>query len=250
MGTLSSWASFSAGDVDARDALLTENLSLVHHVARQLARSLAGEADYDELVSAGTLGLIAALQSFDASRGLAFSTFAVPRIRGSILDELRRQDHVPRSVRRKAREIAAARESLGRTLGRCAEDSEIAEHLGVDVHTVWRWQADVEGAMHVSLDRPSGERDGGTPAPADFLSASDEAADDRLSREQEVVILREAILRLKDQERTVLTLHYFEGLNLHEIADVIGLTQSRVSQIRSKALGRLRESMAPIRATA
>ena len=153
MGTLSTWASFSAGNLDARNALLTENLSLVHHVARQLARGLAGEADYDELVSAGTLGLISALQSFDASRGLAFSTFAVPRIRGSILDELRRQDHVPRSVRRKSREMAAAREALGRTLGRCAEDSEIAEHLGVDVQTMWRWQADVEGAMHVPLDR-------------------------------------------------------------------------------------------------
>lgn len=249
MGTLSTWASFSAGSVDARNALLTENLSLVHHVARQLAKGLAGEADYDELVSAGTLGLISALQSFDASRGLAFSTFAVPRIRGSILDELRRQDHVPRSVRRKAREIAAARETLRRTLGRCAEDSEIAEHLGVDVQTVWRWQADVEGAVHVPLDRSPGDRDG-TSAPAEYLSTSDEGADDRLSREQEVAILREAILGLKDQERTVLTLHYFEGLNLHDIAGVIGLTQSRVSQIRTKALARLRGAMSPVRATA
>jgi RNA polymerase sigma factor FliA len=249
MGTLSTWAQFSAGDLDARNALLTENLSLVHHVARGLARGLAGEADYDELVSAGTIGLINALQSFDAARGLAFSTYAVPRIRGAILDELRRQDHVPRSVRRKAREISQAREAITRKLGRAAEDSEIAECLDVDVQTVWRWQADVDGAVHVPLDRTPGDRDASS-APADFLSSSDEGADDRLSREQEVVLLREAIMTLKDQERTVLTLHYFEGLNLHEIAEVIGLTQSRVSQIRSKALLRLRETMAPLRASA
>ena len=102
------WANHATGDIAARNALLTENLSLVHHVARQLSRSLAAEADFDELVSAGTLGLMSALEAFDVSRGLAFSTFAVPRIRGSILDELRRQDHVPRSIRRKMREIGHA----------------------------------------------------------------------------------------------------------------------------------------------
>ena len=112
------WERFTAGDIAARDRLLTEHLGLVHHVARQMSRTLAVKADFDELVSAGSMGLMAALDSFDASRGLAFSTFAAPRIRGAILDELRRQDHVPRSIRRKTREIHAARESLMRALGR------------------------------------------------------------------------------------------------------------------------------------
>ena len=94
----SRWSTAAGGDNSARDALLIENLNLVHHVARQLAKSLAVEADFDELVSAGTMGLMTAVKSVDARRGLAFSTFAVPRIRGSILDELRRQDHVPRSI--------------------------------------------------------------------------------------------------------------------------------------------------------
>jgi RNA polymerase sigma factor for flagellar operon FliA len=94
------WQALARGDVAARDALLKEHLSLVHHVARQLSRSLAAPADFDELVSCGTMGLMSALDAFDTSRGLAFSTFAVPRIRGAILDELRRQDHVPRSIRR------------------------------------------------------------------------------------------------------------------------------------------------------
>lgn len=245
------WARHAQGSVDARNALLAEHLSLVHHVARQLSRTLAAEADFDELVSAGTLGLMSALDTFDVSRGLAFSTFAVPRIRGAILDELRRQDHVPRSIRRKTREIAQARESLMRQLGRQPEDREVAAQLNVDVDTLWRWQAEVEGAVHIPLDRTAPDRDNTAPTPAEHLSSeTEEGVDDRLSREQEVSLLREAILGLKDQERTVLSLYYFEELKLHEIADILGLTESRVSQIRSKALGRLRERLAPLRATA
>ncbi len=243
------WASHAQGNLEARNTLLAEHLSLVHHVARQLSRSLAAEADFDELVSSGTLGLMNALDAFEVSRGLAFSTFAVPRIRGSILDELRRQDHVPRSIRRKTREISHARESLMRQLGRKPEDKEVAAQLNVDVDTLWRWQSEVEGAVHIPLDRTAGDHDSTTPTPGEFLSGeNDEGVDDRMSKEQEVGLLREAILGLKDQERTVLSLYYFEELKLHEIAEILGLTESRVSQIRSKALGRLREKLAPIRA--
>ena len=242
------WASFSAGDIDARNALLTRNLSLVHHVARQLARSLAANADIDEMVSSGTLGLMSAMDSFDASRGLAFSTYAVTRIRGAILDELRRQDHVPRSIRRKTRDIAAARESLMHTLGRRPGDDEVAELLDVDVTTMWRWQAEMESAVQVPIDRTAGHGDVETSVPSDYLGSMDEGADERMSREEELSILRDAIAQLKDQERTVLSLCYFEELKLHEIAEILGLTDSRVSQIRSKALGRLRETMSPVRA--
>src|SRR6188768_3212884 len=130
MDSRTPWAATTTGDDSARNALLLENLNLVHHVARQLSKSLAVDADFDELVSAGTIGLMTAVKSFDARRGLAFSTFAVPRIRGSILDELRRQDHVPRSVRRKARDISRAREHLMRELGRMPDDSALALQLG------------------------------------------------------------------------------------------------------------------------
>jgi RNA polymerase sigma factor for flagellar operon FliA len=187
------------------------------------------------------------MDSFDPARGLAFSTYAVTRIRGAILDELRRQDHVPRSIRRKTRDIASARETLMRTLGRRPGDGEVAAQLDVDVATVWRWQAEVEGAVHVPMDRTAGDTDSLASAPADYLSDSDDAADVRLGKEEEIAILREAIAKLKDQERTVLSLCYFEELKLHEIAEILGLTDSRVSQIRSRALGRLRESMAPMR---
>jgi RNA polymerase sigma factor for flagellar operon FliA len=248
------WARLRAGSEAerqaARDALLTEHLGLVHHVARQMSRTLSVKADFDELVSAGTMGLMAALEAFDAARGLAFSTFAAPRIRGAILDELRRQDHVPRSVRRKAREIHAARETLMRVFGRPPEDHEVAEHLGVDRQTLWRWQGDVENAHHVPLDRTPGDRDrDAAPAPSDVLAHEEQqgGVEDKINREQEVAILRDAIQRLKDQERVVLSLYYFEELKLHEIATVLSLTESRVSQIRSKALGKLRGELAPLR---
>src|SRR5919201_2328006 len=122
------WQALANGDQSARERLLSLHLSLVHHVARQVSRSLAANFDFDELVSAGTIGLMSALDSFDISRGLAFSTFAVPRIRGAILDDLRRQDHAPRSIRRKTRAISAAREALTLALGRAPEDRAIAEY--------------------------------------------------------------------------------------------------------------------------
>jgi RNA polymerase sigma factor for flagellar operon FliA len=242
------WRAHAARDASAREQLLVEHLGLVHHVARQLSRTLAVKADFDELVSAGTIGLMASLDSFEAQRGLAFSTFAAPRIRGAILDELRRQDHVPRSVRRKTRDIARARETLSRVGGRPADDAAVAEHLGVDRETLWRWQADVEGAHHVPLDRAPGDRAAGAPAPVDVLTdESQEGADERVNREQETSILREAILGLKEQERVVLSLYYFEELKLHEIATILGLTESRVSQIRSAALRTLRTELRPLR---
>jgi RNA polymerase sigma factor FliA len=244
------WNASASGDDSARDALLRENLSLVHHVARQLSKSLAVEVDFDELVSAGTLGLMTALRGFDPRRGLAFSTFAVPRIRGSILDELRRQDHVPRSVRRKARDISRARELLMRKLGRMPEDSETAIQLGTDVQTIWRWQSEVEGAVHLSLTATAGDDGSTVPSRVEFISSDEESAEERLSREGEVTMLREAILGLNGQERTVLSLYYFEELKSAEIAEVLGISASRISQIRSKALARLRGVLAPTRALA
>src|SRR5687768_8988327 len=243
MDSRSLWAATSAGDDSARDALLLENLNLVHHVARQLSRSLAVEADFDELVGAGTIGLMTAVRSFDARRGLAFSTFAVPRIGGSILDELPRQAPLPRAVRRKARSVPGTRERRMRRLGRKPEDSEMAGQLGTGVQTFWRWQSEVEGSVHVSLTATAGDDGSIVPTRVEFLSNDEESADERLSREDEVALLREAILRLNDQERTVLSLYYFEELKSADIADVLEISESRVSQIRSKALGRLREAL-------
>ena len=251
MATEQLWRALAHGDPQARTLLLEENLSLVHHVARQLSRALAAPADFDELVSCGTIGLMSALEAFEPARGLAFSTFAVPRIRGAILDELRRQDHVPRSVRRKTRDIAQARETLTRIFARPASDDEVAEHLGIDLPTLWRWQSETESAVHVSLDHSASDADGAAGSPPDYLAAESEGSvEDDVNREQEREILKGALRRLKDQERIVLTLYYFEELKLHEIAEVLDLTESRVSQVRTKALTRLRTDLAHFRAPA
>lgn len=235
-------------DAVTREQLITEHLGLVHHVARQLSRSLSLDADFDELVSSGTMGLMNALASFDPSRGLAFSTFAAPRIRGAILDELRRQDHVPRSVRRKTRDLAAARKVLIRNLDREPADQEVATQLGIDMNTYWRWQAETESAVQVSLDRPSVDGDNRAGSPSDIIPDNGERGiEELLNLEQEVDHLRNAILDLKDQERLVLSLYYYEELKLHEIASILELTESRVSQIRSKAISKLRATIAPLR---
>ena len=134
-----------------------------------------------------------------------------------------------------------------RILGRAPEDKEVADHLNVDLDTLWKWQGDIEGAHHVPIDRAPGDRDAQNPTPLDLLPSDDDGAEDKLNHEQEVAILREAILKLKEQERVVLSLYYFEELKLHEIATVLELTESRVSQIRSKALGKLRGELKPLR---
>lgn len=229
------------------EALVREHLGLVHHVARRLATSLAGELDVDELVSAGSVGLLQAATAFDPSRGLSFSTFAVPRIRGAILDELRRQDHASRSVRRKARELAAARDAAAAELGRRPTDAEVAERLGITAPVVRQWELDVEGSVQVTIDRPSAP-DGRRSAVAELVADDALSIDDLLTREQEVERLQAAIAALREQERTVLALYYFEELKLHEIAEILGLSACRISQIRSAAIAKLRTSLSALRA--
>ena len=249
MNSTTLWAEYGTTQSPVlRDQLLNEHLGLVHHVARKLSKTLATNVDLDELVSCGTIGLMNALDSFDASRGLAFSTFAAPRIRGAILDELRRQDHAPRSIRKKSRDLAGAREALTRRLGHLPDDQTLAEHLGVDLDTLWKWQADVEGIFHLPLDVAPSTQESSAPTPAELLSGDDgERIEDQLSFDEEVGAMREALLELKEQERIVLTLYYFEELKLHEIATILELTESRISQIRSRAIQKLRSGMASLR---
>lgn len=250
MPTASRTSARSAAPTTSRDALLVENLSLVHFVAKQVSRGLSRDTDPSELVNIGTLGLMSAVESFDPKRGFAFSTYAVPRIRGAILDELRKQDRVPRSVRRKTRDLAHAREALMRTLGRAPNDAEVAARLGIPVETLWRWQSDAERTVHVSLTAKDGTADDDSRAPIDFLRATGESADERLQREDQVSELRDAILELNEQQRVVVSLYYFEEMNARQIASTLGLSESRVSQIRSKALAELRQIMSPMQASA
>ena len=234
---------------ETRQQLLSEHLGLVYHVARQLSRAKQMDVELDELVSAGTIGLIEAFNNFDASRGLAFSTFAAPRIRGAILDELRRQDHVPRSVRRRARELHGATEDLTRELGKTPDQHQLATRMGIDLPTLRRWQSEGDSARFIPLERTiEGASHGSRIAIEHLIASTDADIDDRLTMAQEVTRLRDTLLALPEQERNVLTLYYFEELKLHEIAVLLGVSESRISQIRAKAITRMRKSLASLRA--
>ncbi|HYC30821.1 MAG TPA: FliA/WhiG family RNA polymerase sigma factor [Gemmatimonadales bacterium] len=235
------WARYRAsGDPSARAQLLDRYLGLVHHVAREIgARTPAVELD--ELVSAGTLGLVRALDSFDLSRGLAFSTYAVRRIRGSILDELRSRDWTPRSVRSKGRKLQAVVSALQGQLGRAPEPREVAAALGIDLETYWQWRSAVEGNVLVSFDGVPSSGSGTLTLEETLEDADVPAPGKELDEEEQVRQLRAAIARLPERERTVLALYYYEELNLRQIAEILHVTESRVSQIRTQALKRMRE---------
>ena len=237
----------SARQPAQRQELVASHVGLVHHVARQLASRLSTEADLGELVSAGSIGLMQAADAFDASRGLSFSTFAVPRIRGAMLDELRRLDHMPRNVRRRSRDVSRARDMLAASLHRAPTASEVAAHIGVPADQLQRWEFDAHSSATVSFHQPArAEAD----ATLGDLIADEraESIDALLTHEREVEELKRAIATLKEQERTVLALNFFEELKLQEIAEVLGLSVCRISQIRTAALAKLRVALSELRA--
>lgn len=232
-------------DQEARSQLLDRYLGLVHHSAREIANRVGGSVEVNDLVSAGTLGLVKALESFDLSRGLAFSTYAMRRIRGAILDELRAIDWLPRSVRSKGRKLTAAVNEIERRLERPAEHGEIADSLGLDMNTYWKWREEVGGGTLVSLDGSASTEDTNAATLAETVSNPDAiSADDMMTKEEGIEILREAITELPPRERTVLALYYYEEMNLRQIAEVMHVTESRISQIRSQAIKRLRTQLA------
>jgi RNA polymerase sigma factor for flagellar operon FliA len=206
------------------------------------------EVEFDELIGAGTIGLMHAIETFDPDRGLAFSTLAAPRIRGAILDDLRKRDVVPRSVRKKQRQVNQARDSLMGALNRAPRPEETAQELGIELEEFWRWSSETEQALPISLDQPKSLREGNPVTVEEMIQAEEEEElDEAINREEELQILKDEILKLKKQERLVLSLYYFEELKLHEIASILGVTESRVSQIRSKAIGNLKSRLAHLR---
>lgn len=232
------------GDPGARERLLERHLPLVHHVARRLQRTTRTDAEYEDLVGSGTVGLIEAVESFDVSRGLAFSTHAAPRIRGAILDERRRRDPLSRTRRSRQREVRRVEEELASSLLRRPREDETAQALGVPVSELSTWRVEERVAVPISLDGP-GEGESGDGLPPSEVVADPFAEDPeaRLEAEEEVRRVRDAVMELPEQERVVVSLYHFEELTLRQIGEVLGVTESRVSQIRTRALGRLRERL-------
>ena len=216
-------------------------LPLVKHVAARLAMGLPAHIDIDDLHSYGVFGLLDALQKFDPGRGVKFETYAFTRIKGAILDGLRTMDWVPASMRQRARQVEEAFARVEARLLRSADDEEVADELGLSRADFARIMADIERASLLSLDELWGDESGEEYALRDVVR--DEAAPDPTqaaewrNREQ---ILAAAVEALPDRERTVLTLFYYDGLVPKEIAEILGVSVSRISQLHSRAILRLK----------
>ena len=230
----------SQPDPATREKLIMEYLPLVKYVVGRLAVTLPPTVDSEDLVGYGIMGLITAIERFNPERGFKFETFAVSRIRGAIIDELRSQDWLPRSVRQKAKEMEANIRTLEVTLGRTASDDELAKSLGTTVDNLPKSLSEIVAPVLSLDDLVSMGDDGGK------VSWLDTLPDERLGpagvfdQHEMVEILGQAIDHLPERERLLVSLYYHEGLTLKEIGQVLSVTESRVCQLHSQAMGRLR----------
>ena len=235
------------GDVAVRNRLVERHLALVHHFAHRMRPRTGGAVDVGDLVSAGTLGLLHAVSAFDPARGSRFSTFAASRIRGAMLDEMRSRDVAPRSVRRKQRKMDRARDRLAVEGDGAPRHGEVAEVLGVDPQQLWRWKWEVARSRRVSLTdllgSPSSEDDG-------LELGRGMEVEDRLALESELRRLRAELAELPARDREVIELYDLRGWTLREVGERFGVSESRISQIRTRALARLRERLCDLREAA
>ena len=225
-----------------RDKQLMDYLPIVKHIAGRIAMGVPRSVELDDLISAGVVGLIEAFNSFDAEKGVKFESYASIRIRGSILDELRAVDWAPRSTRAKSRELERAISSLENKMGRSPSEQEIADSLGVSLGDVHQLMDDIACSTLLSLDELTFGSDDDKPVPlvdtVGIPGQSDALSD--LEREEMKGLLVDSIGLLSDQERLVIALYYYEELTLKEIGQVMELSESRVSQIHTKAVLSLR----------
>lgn len=236
-----------SGDTGLRDQLILHYSPLVKYVAGRVGVGLPSNIDQSDLVSYGIFGLIDAIDKFDLDRAIKFETYAISRIRGAIIDELRSIDWIPRSIRSKARDVERAYSTLEAKLQRSPSEQEVADELGVPVESLRRIFSQVSFVNVVALDEllhVGGER-GDKTTLGDSLA--DPRAEDPVSlfeSEETRYILADSVAALPEREKIVVTLYYYEGLTLNEIGQVLGVTESRACQLHTKAVLQLRAKMA------
>jgi len=229
-------------DAMARDRLILTYAPLVKYVAGRMSSALPAHVEEKDLISYGLLGLIGAVERFDIERQVKFETYAVSRIKGAIIDELRALDWVPRSVRARARQIERASAELEHKLQRAPSDEELAAHLGMTPAEFDAAITQIANSSIVALDEMWNVNSGGEP-----LSLIDTISDERNAdpaQQLDITELRntlaDAIARLPERERIVISLYYYDALTLREIGEVLGVTESRVSQLHTKAILRMK----------
>jgi RNA polymerase sigma factor FliA len=243
------WHAFkSTADPAAREQLILHYAPLVKYVASRVASGLPASVDQADLVSYGMFGLIDALEKFEPGRGNKFETYAIPRIKGGIIDELRAMDWVPRSVRYKQREIDKALADLEAMLKRQPTDRELAERLGMSLSELHEVITQISFVSVLALDETiSVGQDRGEQVSL-IETLADKGLDPTLGVESQETrgLLAAAINELSERDKIVVTLYYFEGLTLAEIGEILGVTESRVCQIHTKAVGVLRGQLTEV----
>src|SRR3989441_11697341 len=227
-----------------KDELLKRFAPLVRHVVERVAATLPKNVDHEDLYSAGVLGLLDAHAKFDVRKGVKFETYAVWRIEGAVLDQLRALDWVSRSLRRKARNLDGVTRKLDQKLGRAASEDEVAREMKMTRGDFYRLLDHVRGAVLVSLDEGRSGEDQEPSTLADHLpdpNALD--IESRLEQEQSRFVILRTLDQLPEQERLVVALYYYEHLTLCEIGRALGISESRVSQVHTRAMTRLRLSL-------
>jgi RNA polymerase sigma factor for flagellar operon FliA len=245
------WREYLTTDDPAlREQLILQYAPLVKYVVGRMAVASSSILDMEDLLGFGTLGLIDAVSRFDPTRGVKFETYALQRIRGSIIDSFRKLDIVPRSARRRAREIEGAQAQLQQSLGREPDDDEVASHLGLSRDGLSRAMMEASCAI-LSMERPLAMLDGD-----DSLTLADTIEDENavvpqaeIERHEEREALVSALGLLNERDRLVISLYYYEELTLREISEVLGVTESRVCQLHARAITRLRASLRSFSAT-
>ena len=236
----------SDGDEGARERLVVAYSPMVKFVAGRLGAGLPSHVEDADLISYGLVGLIGAIERFEPERGIKFETFAMTRIRGAIIDELRSLDWVPRSVRSRARDIEEANSKLEHEFGRAPTDEELAERLGMTEDELQEALLQISNSSILALEELWMTPDASGDKVSLLDTIEDESAPDpqaALDTSEVKDRLQEAIQDLPERETLVVALYYFENLTLREIGEVLGVTESRVSQLHSKAVLRLRSRL-------
>ncbi len=232
------------GDADARDRLIVHYAPLVKFVASRVAAGLPGSVEQPELVSNGVFGLIDAISKFEPERGFKFETYAMSRIRGAILDELRSYDWVPRSVRTKARQIERANQRFITRHNRAPSEDELALELGTDLVTTQRMLQQVAAAGILALEDPLNSDEGDGATLGDALSDGSDVPEETYAVDEQRFAMAREINALPEREKLVLALYYYEGMTLADIGRVLNVTESRICQIHTKAVVHMRTRMA------
>lgn len=227
-----------------RDQLIMDYAPLIRFVAQRISARLPSNIDIDDLVSAGVIGLIDAIEKYDPSRDNKFKTYAEFRIRGAILDELRSQDWVPRSVRDKAKKIERTFAELEQRFGRTVSDSEVSSELGIDLREYHEMIAKVKAVSLLSVDELTSANQNDRRNLLDSLEAIGSKNPFMLLKSKNVKnLLMASIEDLPEKQRLVLSLYYYEELNLKEIGRILDVTESRVSQLHTQAIEKLRSRL-------